>query len=81
MSAKITATVRVIVCLDVEVAWVDGQLTMAEAADVAKHQAEEAVKDAVANRLADAHACEVRLATGAKPEGTPRRVTATLVLS
>ncbi len=69
--AQIQATVRVIVSLDVEVTWRDGECGMVRASGDAVRKAEVAVGGAMG-------AAGVKLAKGTSPKGTARRVTANL---
>ncbi len=71
------ATVRVIVAMDVEVTWKDGEVGMADAAKDACLSAEHAVSEALGG-MADNTDDRVKMAKGASPTAQARRVSAKL---
>lgn len=77
VKTQVHATVRVMVSLDVEVSWEDGDVGMVQASKDAARMAETAVSDAMGT-VADATSDRVTVAKGTAPKGDPRRVTAKL---
>lgn len=79
IKTQVHATVRVMMSLDVEVSWKDGDRGMVDASKYAARLAEEAVGQALGN-MADVSGDRVKLAKGASPKGDPLRVQAKLEL-